>query len=278
MHEEAQSQLSKNGYTIIRSFFDLNDEIIPIQESIYKLTLQVAKRHNIPVDIKPFDPDTFDHIYDQILHFDRAIAGEVYDLVKQLPPFLRLVTGKKSEDIFCLLRDTDEPGIGAGSYGIRIDNPSETKFQSHWHQEFFYQPQSLDGLVFWTPLVKITQGLGPVKILDSSHKNGMCNYAKNDKYQFKSGSYQYGIHQEEKTIKKYELSQPLSAPGDLILMDFLTIHASGDNLTERSRWSIQYRFFNHCDKIGQKIGWKASITAGSEVQKIFPENFIGELN
>lgn len=111
MYETAQSQLSKNGYTIIRSFFDLDNEIIPIQESIYKLTVKVADRHSIPVEIKPFDPNNFDHIYNQILHFDRTIAGEVYDLVKQLPPFLRLVTGKKSEDLFCQFSNTDEPGI-----------------------------------------------------------------------------------------------------------------------------------------------------------------------
>tara|TARA_B110000503_G_C7083865_1_gene386369 strand:+ start:105 stop:935 length:831 start_codon:yes stop_codon:yes gene_type:complete len=276
MIKETAASLAQNGYCLLNSFFDLESEIIPIQESIYNLTKKVAERYKLKVDVQPFHPDSFDHIYLQILLKDRKIAGEVYDLVKQLPPFLRLICGEKSEALYCALRNTNQPGIGAGSYGIRIDNPSEKEFQSHWHQEFFYQPQSIDGLVFWTPLVDITKDLGPVQILEKSHLNDLQLYTKNVEYNFKTGAYQYGLYKETDVVKKYQNVTPLSAPGDLILMDFLTIHASGDNNSSRARWSIQYRFFNHNDKTGSDIGWKASATLGSDVQKIFPNNFIGE--
>ena len=59
-------------------------------------------------------------------------------------------------------------------------------------------------------------------------------------------------------------------------MDFLTIHGSGENRSERSRWSIQSRFFNFSDPVGMKIGWKASITAGTEVETLFPDNFVSD--
>lgn len=72
----------------------------------------------------------------------------------------------------------------------------------------------------------------------------------------------------------YDHVAPLVNPGDLILMDFLTIHQSGFNVSDRSRWSIQSRFFSFNDQIGSEIGWKASITSGSDVEKIFSENFI----
>ena len=271
MLDDVKRGLSYEGFYLINSFFDVESEIIPIQKSIHDLSIEVAKRHSIPVTFTDFNPETFDEVYIQLLNVDRTVASEVYDLVKQLPPFLRLICGKKSEDLFCALRATDSPGIGAGSYGIRIDNPSEKKFQSHWHQEFFYQPQSIDGIVFWTPLVSIDQKIGPVKILSKSHKAGLCNYAKT--YENKSGAYQLGIYQEDNVIKKYDQKQPLPKPGDLLLMDFLTIHSSGDNFSERSRWSIQYRLFNHKEPIGAKIGWKSSITLGTDIEKIFPDNF-----
>lgn len=271
MLEEVKNKFLSDGYCLIRSFFDVEDEILPIQKSIYDLTIQVAKRHNIPVKTTTFAPEKFDEVYRQILDFDRNIAGEVYDLIKQLPPFLRLVCGKKSEELFCKIRNSDAPGIGSGSYGIRIDNPSETKFLSHWHQEFFYQPQSLDGIVFWTPLVQMSQNIGPVRILENSHKDGLCDYAKN--YMHKSGAYQYGIHREGSVIKKYKQKEPLTNPGDLLIMDFLTIHSSGYNMSNRSRWSVQYRFFNHKEPTGSRIGWKASINLGSDIKAIFPQNF-----
>ena len=94
MIRETKAELASDGYCVLNSFFDLDNEIIPIQESIHNLTRKVAERYNLKVDIQPFSPDNFDHIYSQILLMDRKIAGEIYDLVKQLPPFLRLICGK----------------------------------------------------------------------------------------------------------------------------------------------------------------------------------------
>jgi len=264
----------REGYLILKGFFDYQADILPIQRAIHGVIGRVADRHGVVIDRREFTPDSFDSGYDDLLRADRAYAGEVYDLVKQIPAFLRLISGQQSDDLFRAIRRTDLSGIGANCYGIRIDNPNEDKFRSHWHQEFMFQPQSIDGIVFWTPLIPITQDLGPVIILPKSHKDGLCTYSKGTTYAEKQGAYQIGIHDEDKVIASYEHIQPLSEPGDLVLMDFLTIHGSGVNRSDRSRWSIQTRFFNFNDDVGMRIGWKPSITRGVDVEAIFPENFV----
>ena len=264
----------ENGYILIKDFYDLDQDIHPILLDIYKLIGLVAERHDHKLDRKPYSPDNFDDGYNQLIKINRSYGGEIYDLIKQIPSFLRLISNEKADALFQNIRNTEISGIGTASYGIRIDNPNEDKFRSHWHQEFLFQPQSLDGIVFWTPLLPISEELGPVIILPRSQKDGLCKYSKGNAYAEKTGAYQIGIYDEEKVIENYEKIAPLTKPGDLLLMDFLTIHGSGVNRSNRSRWSVQNRFFNYSEPVGMKVGWKASVTTGVDAESVFPDNFV----
>lgn len=272
--KEKKEFFFEEGYVLIPNFFDKERDISPVLEGIHGVISRVAKRHDIFIPDSFFTFDNFDNCYQDLLRVDRKFAAEVYDLVKQIPAFLRIISHPKSDALFREIRNDCMSGIGAGSYGIRIDNPSEDKFRSHWHQEFLFQPQSLDGIVFWTPLLPITEELGPVNILPRSHKDGLGMYEYAEKYKGKQGVYHIGLADEAKTIAKYETISPLTNPGDLLLMDFLTIHGSGLNRSERSRWSIQNRFFNFDDEVGAEIGWKPAGVTGVCLENIFPNNIV----
>lgn len=275
MIDEADRKFfAEQGYLLIKNFYDFDADILPILEDIHRIIGLVAERHGLELSRKDFSPDRFDDGYNVLLAADRRYAGEVYDLVKQIPSFIRLISHPKAEALFRSVRGTDHAGIGAASYGIRIDNPNEEKFRSHWHQEFVFQPQSMDGMVFWTPLLSIKPEHGPVVILPKSNLDGLCTYVRGTTYAQKTGAYQIGIHDEDAVVSRYEHIAPLTDPTDLLVMDFLTIHGSGYNVSGRSRWSVQSRFFNFRDPVGMKVGWRASITAGTEVEAIFPDNFV----
>jgi Phytanoyl-CoA dioxygenase (PhyH) len=255
LSEKQRADFFQNGLLVIKQFYDVKKEILPIQSAIYEII-------------------GFDEGYTELIAVNRQYGGEVYDLVKQIPAFLRLISSTCGEQLFCELRETDLAGIGAASYGIRIDNPFEEQFRSQWHQEFIFQPQSMDGLVFWTPLVPILLEMGPVVVCLESHKDGLCKYSKSKSYSQKLGAYKIGILNDEKVAARYHQAAPLTEPGDLIIMDFLTIHQSGFNVSNRSRWSVQSRFFNFRDPTGMRIGWQASVTAGTDIEAIFPEHFV----
>ena len=276
LSHQQETEFHRNGFLVIRQFHSVEDEIRPIQRAIYEIIGLMIQRHQLSIARQPFSYDNFDSGYAELIAIDRNYGGEVYDVVKQIPAFLRLISCSRSERIFSELRGTDLAGIGAASYGIRIDNPLEEKFLSQWHQEFIFQPQSLDGLVFWTPLIPIAPEIGPVVICQKSHKNGLCTYSKGKSYAQKQGAYKIGIVNDEKVAARYKQVAPLTNPGDLIIMDFLTIHQSGANVSNRSRWSIQSRFFNFREPTGIRIGWKASVTIGTDIETIFTEKFIQE--
>lgn len=274
--EAQRAEFESNGVLVIRGFYDVEQQIRPIQKAIYDIIGLVIQRHGLTIPREPYAPDRFDAGYLELIAHNRRYGGEVYDLVKQIPAFLRLISSQQSERLFAQLRNTDLVGIGVASYGIRIDNPFEDQFRSQWHQEFLYQPQSMDGVVMWTPLVSVEPEMGPVMVCLGSHRDGLRKYSKPTRYESKTGAYRIGLVDEEKVVAQYQQVAPLTQPGDVIVMDYLTIHQSGFNVSGRARWSIQSRFFNFREQNGMRIGWKRSVTAGTDIETIFREYFVEE--
>ena len=254
--EQQMSEFNQNGLLVVKSFYNLEQEIDPIQYRIYQIIEIVIRKYQLPINLLPFAPDTFDYGYLDLINFDRKIGGEIYDAIKQIPEFIRLVASESHCKLVSQLRQTNLPGIAAGGYGIRIDNPCEEKYRAPWHQDYPAQFRSLDGIVFWSSLVPVTYCLGPVEF---------C---------LKSGAYALILENEENLINRYERVSHESNPGDLIIIDFLTIHRSGLNTGERARWSMQMRYFNFNDSTGIKLGWPGSFATATNINNVHPELFL----
>ena len=263
---------NQEGYLIIPNFYDSEDEIIPIQKAVYDIIGIVAIKYGIKIDRPPFSPDTFDEGYLEVIKVNRNYGGEIYDAVKQIPAFIRLVSSKKNEAVFKELRPNSFAGVAAAGYGLRINNPYEDKYRANWHQEYPSQLRSLDGLVFWSPLVRVTQEIGPVMICPGSHVEGAVPvYTHDPRNKEKQGAYSLVLQHEEALIAKYNQIAPLSNPNDLIIMDFLVLHASGYNQGNRALWSMQFRFFNYLETTGISHSWKGGFASGVDFRTVHPE-------
>jgi hypothetical protein len=147
-----KQEFDEEGLLIIKNFYDTSTEITPIQFGIWKIIGLIIKKYNLPVQQQAFSPATFDAGYQEIIAINRKIGGEIYDAVKQIPAFMRLVGVSKNEAVYEQLRGEGTfSGVAAAGYGIRIDNPHEEKFRSLWHYEYRDQLRSMDGVVFWSP-------------------------------------------------------------------------------------------------------------------------------
>ena len=205
-------------------------------------------------------------------YFETLLRGVVYDAVKQIPAFIRLVASARHEAVVCQLRGTDLAGVAGGGFGIRIDNPGEEKFRAGWHQDYPSQIRSLDGLVFWSSLVPMTLELGPVEFCVGSHKDGLAPVRESDADNpDKTGAYGLTLADEGERVAKYEKAAPLTQAGDLVLVDFLTLHRSGENRANRSRWSMQMRWFNFAEPTGKRLGWPGSFAAGNDLRAVHPD-------
>jgi hypothetical protein len=246
--------------------------IEPIQRGIYDIIGLLLRKYALDIERPAFSADQFDAGYQQLIAADRAYGGEVYDAVKQIPAFMRLVSDAKHEKLFGELRENSNPALAAGGYGIRIDNPFEDRFKANWHQEYPAQLRSPDGIVYWTPLMPVTPELGPVELCVGSHKDGPVPVLTRDlRNTDKQGAYALNLKSESELLGRYKHIAPLTNPGDLIVIDFMTLHASGDNRADRSRWTIQFRYFNFSNETGIGHGWKGSYAAGVDFRSVHPE-------
>ena len=269
---EQVNQFNRDGVLVLRSFYDLAREIEPIQRDIHKIIGILIRKYGLRTTQKPFAAATFDSGYQELIAHDRKIGGEVYDAVKQIPAFVRIVASEKHDRLMSQLRNTDLPAVAAGGYGIRIDNPQEEKYRASWHQDYPSQFRSLDGLVFWSPLVELTEELGPLQIAVGSHKDGLAPLLMRDPdHPEKTGAYALRLKNEAERVGRYQRISPLASPGDLLVLDFLNLHASGYNRSQRSRWSMQIRYFNFREPTGQRINWIGSFAAGRNIREVHPE-------
>jgi hypothetical protein len=262
----------RDGFLLIQGFYDLERDIRPIQKGIHTIIGLLLNRYGLPFKQPPFEPETFDAGYQVLIARDRKAGGDVYDAVKQVPAFVRLVGDERHERLFRALRGTDAPGIAGGGYGIRIDNPGEERYRTDWHQEYPAQLRSVDGVVYWSPLVRLTDEMGPVRFCVGSHKGGLVRVSVGDPANpDKFGAYGLVLEDREQRVARYPQAAPLAQPGDLVIVDFLTLHASGHNRSTRSRWSMQIRYFNFREPTGIRIGWRGSFAAGVELRQVHPE-------
>jgi len=270
--EQQLERFQADGCLLLENFYDRRSEIEPIQQGAYDIIGLVGEQHGVDLDRQPFAPETFDQGFMDLVRADRRLGSVVYDAVKQLAPFVRLTAHSANEAVFKQIRNARAAGVAGGGSGIRIDIPGEEKYRAAWHQEYPAQFRSLDGLVFWSPLRTMTADLGPVDICVGSHREGLLQVFEEDQATYgRAGAYALRIAREQEIIEKYPHVHPLAKPGDVLLMDFLTVHASGYNTSPNPRWSMQLRFFNFDEPKGRAIDWSGSFAAGVSIADVHPD-------
>lgn len=270
----ARQHFAAQGYVVLPGFYDRVADVAPIQEGIRRIVALLCDKYGVD-EPTGTATEAMTVAYPALIARNRAWGGEVYDAVKQIPAFLRLVSKAENDDLFRALRPGSLPGVAAGGYGIRIDNPGEEKFRAQWHQEFPSQLRSHDGIVFWLPLLPVTEEMGPVQIAEGSQVEGPIPVYLDGKGVGATGAYALHLDRCEERLARYNHVAPLTQPGDLILMDFMTLHQSGHNAAPFPRWSIQFRLFNYADPLGIRIGWRGSFAAGEDFAEIVPELVAG---
>jgi hypothetical protein len=262
----------RDGYLHLRGFYDLAQELEPIQRDIYEVIGLVMSRYQMTIPRPPFAPEAFDAGFNELIAKDRRLGAVIYDAVKQVPSFFRLTASPKHDQLMRELRGTALPGVAASGYGIRIDNPLEDKFKAVWHQDYPYNLRSLDGLVFWAPLLPVPLELGPLILARGSHKDGLKRIVVNDtRSAAKPGAYAWHLEHEQEVVSQYPHEQFETVPGDLLVLDYLTLHASGSNIGKRSRWTMQMRYFNFLNEQGREMDWRGGVNSGTQLKEFHPE-------
>lgn len=114
---------------------------------------------------------------------------------------------------------------------LRIDLPFVTKELAHWHQDYYYVRGATDAITAWIALTDVNWVDGCLSIMPGSHRLGVLDHS----LRIGKRDIPRGIFQRE--IRYMEVNK-----GDMILFHNLLLHSSNLNLSDRIRFSLQYRY------------------------------------
>lgn len=264
-----RAAFARDGFVVLQGLLDVESDIRPLQTELGRLIQRTARvlgeDHALPDD-----PDEFDRGFIELVARHPRASGLVYDMAKALIPFARLCAHERIVGAFCALRDAEFCGSADQMCGVRIDRP-DNRFRSPWHQEFPSLFRSLEGVTFWTPLTPMTQEMGAVLLSAGSHRDGVhrIDAGQGTEAEMAAGGYEnFRIENEDAVLAQHEVVAPLLAMGDVVALDFLTLHRSGINRSQRTRWSAQMRLMNFDDPVGIDLGWTGGIKSGKTVREI----------
>lgn len=102
------------------------------------------------------------------------------------------------------------------------------------HQDWRSMQGSLDSMVLWLPLVDIDQSMGALEVIPKSHKWGLL-----------TKSVEYGFGKVDLSPEEMKLFIPVEVErGDALFFSSFLIHQSGNNITDKIRWSAHFRYNN----------------------------------
>jgi len=124
-----------------------------------------------------------------------------------------------------------EPAVPHQGDLCRVVAPATPEFTTLPHQDHYYLRGSDRVWTAWLPLGDCPVELGGLAVLPRSHRDGLLAHAG-------AGSGTRGV---EITGDRTWAMSDLNA-GDVVLSSCLTVHRAGDNLTDRLRISVDYRY------------------------------------
>jgi ectoine hydroxylase-related dioxygenase (phytanoyl-CoA dioxygenase family) len=225
--------LKKNGFFIIKNV--LSNQDFKHIESLIVNTAKIYIKNNINnfndknfhkelIKLRSLRNNNFSKFFDSL---QTSILAYEFWLNKKILKIVKNILKCKIEE------------ISATDFRIRLDPPIDNNNDLDWHQDSSYFRQNkndTNGLVCWLPLTNLTFNMGPLEILDKSHKFGSITTKKLKKF----GTTQRKIDNKFikiKNLKKFELKL-----GDILFLNINMIHRSGKNNSDIFRISNICRF------------------------------------
>ena len=256
--------LKNKGYTIVKNYFRIN-QINLIKKDFFILSKKLFDYHvkDKRVNFK-IKKDGFDS-YINYCYKKNNFNSRFYEVVKKLPSFLNLIFSKKN---FSLLNNIDKNakwGMLNKAFGFRFDYPRNNIFTTQLHQDYTSNLGSSSGFVFISSLSKISKNDGAIKVYPGTHKLGLQKIKMSKNIKLRK-TRRVLLADEKEIKKKFKFNYVFMNPGDLLIIDFLTLHESSQNKSKRTRITFISRYIDFFSGTGTEIfysdGEQANIYIG----------------
>jgi hypothetical protein len=127
------------------------------------------------------------------------------------------------------------------------------------HQDWGSIQSSLDTTIVWVPWVDVTKDIGPLEIIEGSHKLG--NVTSGKQGDFKT----FNDEEYKDSYQSVEMEK-----GDALFFSSFLLHKSGNNISSNPRWSMHLRYSNLDEPTNIQRGYPYNYSYGPIDREITP--------
>ena len=220
----------KNGYLFLKDFFSKDDikKVLDDAKGVF-LRQFIEKKYLSKCTLEDISDEVFNDFLYRLFDEDMECLS---NSGKQIQHLISLHSLSLQNKVIDLLKET---GLVTPTISTRpvlyFNHPKLAKQKVFHtvdaHQDWRSMQGSLNSVVIWIPLVDINKDLGALEILPSSHLDGL----RTDHVENGFGMVALSKAEEDKLIL-IEIKT-----GDALLFSSFLIHQSGNNITNKPRWS-----------------------------------------
>lgn len=259
----------RDGYVLIEDFVP-REILVGIRLELLGLIqlLVEANKFNGFADLNYSDDGILDEAFLRLRELDPKLTSKVYAAAKKLPSIARFVTSDAHLNVAQQLIGTRKVAFSDRGWGLRIDYPNDVKYATPLHQDYHTQIGSVNGIVIWVPITDVSLDMGPLVFYPKSDSLGIQRIKKVDNG---SPSTDLEIVISSPDLENFSGLQPEVKAGTAVIINYLLLHKSGKNLSQKCRWSILSRWFDFENRQSIERGWHGGVQEGFKFEEVHPE-------
>lgn len=227
-----------NGYVLKKNLIEPS-ELSKIENDCVNL---INKKYQ--TDFQYLDSDQFT----DFICKNRDAERYLYEEIRKEKSLYRVAASKNITDIVSTILDSKNITL-LEKIPFRIDCPLVMRELAVWHQDIFYVKGCPDTITVWIPLFDVSFKEGCLMIMPKSHLNGPIEHNMNI---LKKKYYPESIFDNE--VRYVEMKR-----GDALFFHSQLLHSSGNNISDRIRYSIQARYIRSSAKSDPAMGKRLDI-------------------
>jgi len=237
--DAVKEQFLTQGYAFVRKAIEPS-LIEEIRNDIRAVILFALRQETIPHD----EAGDLDHLYNTLCEADRSLGAMAFDQVRTLPSVYGLAHATGLQEIASHILGSRLLTIPFEKFQLRADRPDEGWSLLDWHQDYTYNMVSHPTITFWTSLTKTTFDMGPVDVVPGSHGAPLPTELQERVNLKGRKGVKPVLRSDERDSWDARALRFETEPGDVVLIHQFLVHRSGQNRSDRNRWSFQVRYGN----------------------------------
>lgn len=251
--EQCSCNFQKDGFLILEDVIDI-DVADKILNQVEVLSRSLCELNNLVVEQTG---------YLTLVKNKRSAAGAIFNAINKSPSLNRFLFSVQFQKAAEILLNSKFVLAPPRQMNLRTDHPLETNHLYPWHFDYAYNGSSTNSLVFWVPLTAVDEEIGSLHVLTGSHmQSHEISINRKEIDQRKNSALYFEIENMESSLDIFTEERLNLSFGQGVVFHSNLLHKSGQNLSTKTRFAAQSRWFDATSQDSARNHFRGGIDEG----------------